>query len=90
MIVSAKNKQTAVLRLPSEWRRGLGPALLRLAPSPIVQTQIRLGLGAMPAFSEHEISTGEMADLLAYLRASRWASGLVPKTSPTAVGPYGR
>ncbi len=52
---------------------GLGPSLLQLAPGPIVRTQIRLGLGAMPAFSHDEISTPEMNDLLCYIRASRLA-----------------
>ena len=50
---------------------GLGPALLQLAPGPIVRTQIRAGLGVMPSFSRDEISTSEMNDLLAYIRASR-------------------
>jgi hypothetical protein len=50
---------------------GLGPALLRLAPGPIVRTQIRAGLGVMPSFSCDEISTQEMNDLLHYLKASR-------------------
>jgi hypothetical protein len=46
---------------------------LQLAPGPIVRTQIRAGLGVMPRFSHDEITTGEMNDLLAYLRASRHA-----------------
>jgi mono/diheme cytochrome c family protein len=50
---------------------GLGPSLLQLAPGPIVRTQIRAGLGVMPRFSHDEISTAEMNDLLAYIRASR-------------------
>src|SRR3954453_16070323 len=50
---------------------GLGPALLQLAPGPIVRTQIRLGLGALPAFTQEEISTPGMNDLLSYIRASR-------------------
>jgi hypothetical protein len=50
---------------------GLGPALLQLAPAPIVRTQIRAGLDVMPAFHAEEISVGEMNDLIAYLRASR-------------------
>ncbi len=50
---------------------GLGPALLRLAPGPVVRTQIRTGLGVMPAFSHDEISPAEMDDLISYLRASR-------------------
>jgi mono/diheme cytochrome c family protein len=52
---------------------GLGPALLQLAPAPVVRTQIRAGLGAMPGFSHDEISIREMNDLVAYLRASRLA-----------------
>ena len=52
---------------------GLGPALLQLAPGPIVRTQIRAGLGVMPSFSHDEISNHEMNDLIAYVRASRHA-----------------
>lgn len=52
---------------------GLGPALLQLAPGPIVRTQIRAGLGVMPGFDHAEISHGDMNDLLAYIRASRRA-----------------
>lgn len=50
---------------------GLGPALLQLAPGPIVRTQIRAGLGAMPGFSRDEISTHDLNDLMAYIRTSR-------------------
>jgi glucose/arabinose dehydrogenase len=50
---------------------GLGPALLQLAPRPIVRTQIRLGLGVMPAFGRDEINDDEMDNLLDYIRASR-------------------
>ncbi len=50
---------------------GLGPSLLQLAPGPIVRTQVRAGLGVMPSFSHEEISTGEMNDLISYIRASR-------------------
>jgi glucose/arabinose dehydrogenase len=50
---------------------GLGPAAL--VPGPVVRTQVRAGLGAMPRFGHDEISTGEMNDLIAYLRASRLA-----------------
>jgi len=52
---------------------GLGPALLQLAPGPIVRTQIRAGFGVMPGFSHDEIGLHEMNDLLASLRASRMA-----------------
>lgn len=50
---------------------GLGPALLQLAPGPIVRTQIRVGIGAMPGFSRDEISFQEMNELIAYIRTSR-------------------
>lgn len=36
-----------------------------------MRTQIRTGLGVMPAFHTDAISVGEMNDLVAYLRASR-------------------
>lgn len=52
---------------------GLGPALLQLAPGPIVRTQIRSGLGVMPGFSHAEIGAHEMNDLMAYIRATRRA-----------------
>jgi mono/diheme cytochrome c family protein len=52
---------------------GLGPALLQLAPGPIVRTQIRLGLGVMPAFSHAEIDFHEMNALISYIRASRFS-----------------
>jgi mono/diheme cytochrome c family protein len=52
---------------------GLGPALSQLPPGPIVRTQVRAGLGVMPGFSHDEISTGDMNDLISYLRASRLA-----------------
>jgi glucose/arabinose dehydrogenase len=52
---------------------GLGPALLQLAPGPIVRTQIRLGLGVMPAFSHAEIDFHEMNALIDYIRASRFS-----------------
>ena len=69
---------------------GLGPALLRLAPGPIIRTQIRLGLGAMPSFSTDEITPDEMDDLIAYLRTSRRSAGFFPKVGPCDVSPYGR
>ena len=50
---------------------GLAPALLQLAPGPILRTQIRLGLGVMPAFSFDEITPAEMDDLIAYIKALR-------------------
>ena len=69
---------------------GLGPALLRLAPGPILRTQIRLGIGTMPGFSHDEISKEELDDLIAYLRTSRKSAGHFPKVHPTDVSPLGR
>ncbi|HUR27664.1 MAG TPA: cytochrome c, partial [Planctomycetota bacterium] len=44
---------------------GLGPALNnKPLPKFMMRLQIRKGLGAMPAFSEKEISDGELDDLL--------------------------
>jgi hypothetical protein len=35
------------------------------------EVQVRHGLGTMPAFSEREISDGELDDLVAYVKALR-------------------
>jgi hypothetical protein len=69
---------------------GLGPALLRLAPGPIIRTQIRAGLGVMPGFSPCEINAAEMDALIAYLKASRRSSGFCPHVGPCDVSPVGR
>lgn len=69
---------------------GLGPALLRLAPGPIIRTQIRAGLGTMPGFPHCEISPGAMDDLIAYLKTSRKSAGFFPHVSPCDVSPLGR
>ena len=51
---------------------GLGPAL-NDKPMPVfwMTQQIRRGFGAMPAFSEQDISSKDLDDLLAYLKALR-------------------
>lgn len=51
---------------------GLGPALNnKPLPEFLVRLQVRQGLGAMPAFSDEEISDNEMNDLTGYLNALR-------------------
>ncbi len=69
---------------------GLGPALLRLAPGPVMRTQIRAGLGVMPGFSHCEISPADMDALIAYLKTSRKSSGFRPDVGPCDVSPLGR
>jgi glucose/arabinose dehydrogenase len=68
---------------------GLGPALLRLAPGPIIRTQIRAGLGAMPGFSHSEISPTDMDALISYLKTSRKSAGFCPHVGPCDVSPLG-
>lgn len=51
---------------------GLGPAINnKPLPGFMIRLQVRNGLGAMPAFSQSEISTKEMDDLLEFLKALR-------------------
>jgi hypothetical protein len=50
---------------------GLGPALNRPLPDRLIRTQVRLGLGAMPAFAPQALSDSDLEDLLAYLKAVR-------------------
>lgn len=53
---------------------GLGPALNdKPLPGFMMKLQIRAGLGAMPSFSEDEISAGELDDIVAYVKALRSA-----------------
>lgn len=48
---------------------GLGPALNnKPLPAFLMRAQVRHGFGAMPAFSEQEISEEELTHLLAYLK----------------------
>jgi mono/diheme cytochrome c family protein len=53
---------------------GLGPALNnKPAPPALIKFQVRRGLGAMPAFSEEDITDAELDDLVAYVVALRRA-----------------
>src|ERR1044071_4991757 len=55
---------------------GLGPAINnKPLPGFLIRFQVRNGLGAMPAFSDDEISPTELDALLAYLKALRSHSG---------------
>ena len=50
----------------------LGPAINdKPLPGFLIRFQVRNGLGAMPAFSDKEISDAALEDLVAYLRALR-------------------
>lgn len=52
----------------------LGPALNdKPLPAFAIRTQVRAGLGAMPAFSEQELSRQALDDIIAYLFALRRA-----------------
>lgn len=51
---------------------GLAPALNdKPAPVWLMKTQVRVGLGAMPAFGEDQISSEQLDDLMAYVIALR-------------------
>lgn len=51
---------------------GLGPALNdKPLPGFLLRTQIRLGLGAMPAFNEQQISHDQLDDLVKFMMALR-------------------
>lgn len=51
---------------------GVGPALNnKPVPKFLIRFQIRHGLGAMPAFSDHHITDEELEHLIAYLKALR-------------------
>jgi mono/diheme cytochrome c family protein len=51
---------------------GLGPALTnKPLPGFLIKTQVRLGLGAMPAFSEAELPAADLAAVVTYLAARR-------------------
>jgi mono/diheme cytochrome c family protein len=49
---------------------GLGPAMNHI-PHPPKRWQVRLGLGAMPAFNKEQISKKELDNLMAYVKALR-------------------
>lgn len=51
---------------------GLGPGLNdKPLPDFLIRLQVRKGLGVMPAFSEEQISSTELNDLLRYMRHLR-------------------
>lgn len=51
---------------------GLGPALNnKPLPAALIRTQVRRGLGAMPAFDARELSDATLDDLIAYMKALR-------------------
>ena len=51
---------------------GLGPAINdKPLPVALMKTQVREGLGAMPAFSQAEINDDELEDVIRYLKALR-------------------
>jgi mono/diheme cytochrome c family protein len=51
---------------------GLGPAINnKPLPGFMIRLQVRNGIGAMPAFSQSEISAKEMDDLLEFLKELR-------------------
>ena len=53
---------------------GLGPALNdKPLPEFLLKTQIRVGLGAMPAFSPREMSDADVDAVIAYLKMIRRA-----------------
>jgi mono/diheme cytochrome c family protein len=55
---------------------GLGPAINnKPLPGFLIKFQVRNGLGAMPAFSQNEISPEELDLLVDYLKALRNHSG---------------
>jgi mono/diheme cytochrome c family protein len=51
---------------------GLGPALNdKPPPAFLIRTQVRLGLGAMPSFSEDVLPSEDLDDIVAYVLALR-------------------
>jgi mono/diheme cytochrome c family protein len=59
-------------RCHSEGEGGLGPSLNdKKAPPFLIKLQVRKGLGAMPSFTECEISDAELDDLVCYMLARR-------------------
>ena len=53
---------------------GLGPATNdKPLPEFLIATQIRTGLGAMPAFTKEEMSDADVAAVIAYMKAIRRA-----------------
>ncbi len=50
---------------------GLGPSLLTPLPAPLVRTQIRVGAGGMPRFSDDVLADDEVDAILLYLDTLR-------------------
>jgi mono/diheme cytochrome c family protein len=51
---------------------GLAPAINnKPLPGFMIKTQVRLGVGAMPRFSNEEISSDQLDDLVTYLKVLR-------------------
>ena len=51
---------------------GLGPAINdKPLPGSAIRTQVRMGVGAMPSFSEEEIADKELDDLVEYTTGLR-------------------
>jgi mono/diheme cytochrome c family protein len=51
---------------------GLGPAINnKPLPGFLIKLQVRQGFGAMPAFTEHHLSSEELDDVVTYLKALR-------------------
>ena len=51
---------------------GLGPAINdKPLPVTLIKTQVRQGLGAMPAFSRNEVNDEQLDDIAKYLKALR-------------------
>lgn len=60
---------------------GLAPALHdRALPAPMIRMQVRVGMGAMPAFNEDVITDDELDALITYLLLARRAD---PYETPT-------
>ena len=61
---------------------GIGPAINnKPLPEGIITTQVRQGLGMMPAFSAEEIGDPDLRAVAAYLR---WLRGLQPTVEATS------
>lgn len=51
---------------------GLAPAINnKPAPKALIKTQVRAGLGAMPSFSEEQISDQQLEEIASYLKHLR-------------------
>lgn len=50
---------------------GLAPALNLPLPGVAIRTQVRVGVGAMPAFTKAEISDQDLDDLIDYMKLQR-------------------